>query len=247
MIAPVEIKVNVASPVTDSLVALDLLDSPPLWRDMWFAEARARDDVGALPLLAGRHTIRLRSGDRDDVTVGVRPCDTDRLVGRWRAPFEETHFSYRLERDWCGERREVAAAAISRRPPGSVATALRDGADPAHILDAAQRQFVVTCTPRGIPIDHLGTLGPVTCQTWPEVDLDGCSVQVERWSVADVDLLELALRLQPHPGETAAQFEVRAMSAHRAIRATVTRRALSIADFRESKTHRVMTALRATS
>lgn len=244
VIAPVEIKVNIATSVTDALAALGCAGTPPVRRDMWFAEARARGDHDRLPLLAGHLTIRLRSGDRDDVTVAVRPCDTDLLVGRWRAPFDEPDFSYRLEWNWCGERREVASYAISRRPPGSVAASVVAGEDPAHILDAAQRQFVVTCTPGGVPIDHLMTLGPVACQTWPEIDLDGCPVHVERWSVGAVDVLDLAAHIQPRSGESQTQFDARCAAGHRALCTAVADRGLSIAATDgPTTTHRVMSAL----
>lgn len=242
--APVEIKVNIATSVTDALATLGCVGTSPIRRDMWFAEARARADDDRLPLLAGNLTIRLRSGDRDDVTVSVRPCDTRRLVGRWRAAFEEPDFSYRLEWSWCDERREVASQAISHRPPGSVGAAVVAGADPAHILDTAQRQFLVTCTPGGVPIDHLTTLGPVTCQTWPEIHLDGRPVHIERWSVGAVDVLEVAARIVPSSGESPQHFEARAAAGHRALGAAVADRGLSIAaaDGRTT-THRVMSAL----
>ncbi|WP_330507427.1 hypothetical protein [Gordonia prachuapensis] len=244
VIAPVEIKVNLDSPVTDALDALGCAAEPPIRRDIWFAEARTHDAGNRFPLLAGHLTIRLRSGDRDDVTVALRPCDTERLVGRWRSAFEQPEFSYRLEQDWCGSRRVVASSAISRRPSGSVAAALSAGDDPAHVLDSAQRQFVVMCTPGGVPIDHLVTLGPVSSETWPQVRIDGCPAHVERWTVGDVDVLELAVRVIPRHGETRADLERRAATAQSVFEAAMGRRGLSVgSDHGATKTHRVMAAL----
>ncbi|MFW0785849.1 hypothetical protein AAFP35_15155 [Gordonia sp. CPCC 206044] len=243
VIPPIEIKVNLDGEVPYALDRLGMTSPPAERRKIWFAEARSTPGSCALPLLDSHLIIRMRSGEHhDDLTVRLRPCSPRQLPARWSEPFTDGDFSYRLEGDWCGSHRATAASAISRREPGSLAEAMSAGADPAHVLDSGQRQFLVTCTPAGVPIDHLVPLGPIDSWRWSDVLLDGAEVAVERWSVADVDMLEISTVVHAEPGESADDLEARADAAQVALENAVRTRGLTPSPT-DMKTQRVLTAL----
>ncbi len=209
VLPPIEIKINLDAEVPRALSVLECPPEEGRRRSIWFAEARTVDGP-ALPLFAGHLIIRMRSGDRDDLTVKLRPCSLEDLAPRWRRPFDDRDFSYRVESDWSGSQHVLAASAVSRRPPGSLARAMQSGTDPAEVLDPAQRQFLVTCTPGGVPIDHLVPLGPIVSTTWSGIPLAGHTVDLERWTVDGLDLLEISVQIRASPGESIEAFESRA-------------------------------------
>ncbi|MGW5521927.1 hypothetical protein [Gordonia sp. NPDC003950] len=242
MIAPIEIKTNIDTGVGEALRVLGCPQRPTERRDIWFAEAKSTVEHTPLPLLSSNLIIKMRSGDQDDITVRLRPCPPDRLVGKWVAPFADDNLMYRLTGDWCGSHRAMAASVVSRRNPGSVGTAVADGIDPAHLLDSAQRQFLVTCTPAGVPIDHLMRLGPIDSSRWSGISLDGVGIEVERWTVPEVDLLEISAMVQPRPGESAGELEIRSATIQLAIRTALDNRGL-IPSPTDVKTRRMLCAL----
>ncbi|WP_019929741.1 hypothetical protein [Nocardia sp. BMG111209] len=242
MITPIEIKVNVGGNVADALARLRGTDSPAIERRIWFAEARVGGNGKPLGLLSSRIIIRLRSGDRDDLTVKLRPCQRTQLAGLWAAPFTEGTLAYRLVGDWSGRHRMLSASVVSRRTPGSLSAATTPGADIAAALDSAQRRFLVSCTPPGAAIDHLVALGPIESVKWPKLRLGDIQVEAERWRVDPFDLLEVCARIDPREGESLASVETRAAALQSRLETALRRQGLRI-DNGHTKTHQVITAL----
>ncbi|KAF0846830.1 hypothetical protein [Nocardia caishijiensis] len=210
MITPIEIKVNLD---TDVAVALRRLGCGPDTadvRDIWFAEP---DSAGSPALLSGRIVIRLRSGAEDDLTVKLRPCTPAQLSGRWARPFLDEGVRYRIERDWCSPLRMLSASAISGWPAGSLRDCVERGVDVTEALATAQRQFLVSCTPPGVAVDRLRARGPVHALRWTGVALGGLCVDVERWRIADLDLLELAVKITAAPHDSPVGPHLRAAAA----------------------------------
>jgi len=145
---PVEIKVNIDASRAD---VVDFLAQQPTngsTRQIWFAEERAGVERGQLPLLENHVIVRLRiGGGVDDVTVKLRPCAEQQLVGRWMAPFETKSFGYRIETEWSGQQRGLAASAVSERAQGSLLVVVGAYADPAEEITIKQRQFLNQCAP----------------------------------------------------------------------------------------------------
>ncbi|MFC8532037.1 hypothetical protein [Nocardia sp. NPDC057227] len=242
MIPPIEIKINLGTDVDGVLGALGCADSPAVRRDVWFAESRTRGQDGALALLGSGIVIRLRSGDLDDLTVKLRPCRRSQLMGRWAKPFTDTEVEYRVEDDWCGQRRALTASVLGVRPPGSLAEVARSGVDVTAALNSAQRQFLVTCTRPGVALDHLGPVGPIAATRWTGVRLGHLDLDVERWTAGGIDLLELALRITPIEGETPLELITHAAHEQRGFEAEVRRAGFPVLRGR-TKTQRVLTAL----
>ncbi|MBF6170985.1 hypothetical protein [Nocardia blacklockiae] len=240
MITPIEIKVDLAGEVAETVFRLGCAGRPVIRRRVWFAETRS---PGACPeLLANRIIIRLRSGARDDLTVKLRPCDAAQLVGRWTEPFDAAGLRYRIEGEWSARRRVLAASAVSERPAGSLWAAAAPGADVAAALDSAQRQFLVSCTPPGVAVDHLGALGPIASTKWPDVRIGDAVADVERWQVGDLDLLELSVRVTPRPGEAREDLDLRAAAAKQRIESAARRLGLRISQG-ANKTEQALVAL----
>lgn len=243
VITPIEIKVNLDGDLVDVQTRLGCTNAAAISRDVWFAEP-PRPDVGDASGRAGRIAIRLRSGEHDDLTVTLRPCEPSQLMGRWSTSFTDEAVRYRIEGDWCGEERVLSASLVSKRPPGSLRVAALRGEDVTEALDSAQRQFVVSCTPPGVAVEHLRAMGPVASTRWTKVHLGGLEVDAERWTVGGLDLFELALTVTPVPGEAPAQLRARALEVQRRFHATVGGHGLSIATG-PAKTEQVLGALTA--
>src|ERR1700757_3885420 len=127
MIFPVEIKVNVDGAVDDARSRLGGPQGALSRRRIWFVEDRNGVEHGKPSLIHDGVIIRFRSGDEDDLTAKLRPCRESQLVHGWSCPFETDSFKYRIEGDWSGKRRELAASAGGIRPPESLSKALGGG------------------------------------------------------------------------------------------------------------------------
>ena len=244
MITPIEIKVNLDGNVAGALQRLRCSDTGAAYRDIWFAEPLHPGSTSAPTLLSSRIVIRLRSGDEDDLTVKLRPCLRSQLAGRWAAPFTEPGVRYRIESDWSGDRRMLSASAISLRSPGSLRAAVARGIDVTDTLTSAQRQFLVSCTPPGIAVDHLCAMGPVASARWAGVPVGNLRADVERWTAAGLDLVELSLTVVPRQGASPVDLHLRAVDAQREIEAALRALGLTIATG-DTKTERVLSALAA--
>ena len=150
-INPVEIKVNVDGEVDDALSILEKPEAQLEKRQIWFCEDRLGVSQGKLTLLDGGVIIRFRSGERaDELTLKLRPCDEAQLVGTWSKSFKKDSFEYRIEGDWSGNRRVMAASAVSSRPPGSLLDAVAPDLDAALAFDHNQRMFFADCARPGV-------------------------------------------------------------------------------------------------
>ncbi|MGY3200012.1 hypothetical protein [Streptomyces sp. TE5632] len=240
---PIEIKVNIEGDVAAALSALGGSSSPRTTRRIWFAEDRDGVAGGRMPLLDGGVIVRLRiGGNPDDLTVKLRPCTREQLVGRFSAPFEAEPFTYKIEEDWSGNRRVLAASLVHGHPPGVLSDAVKPGADPGASLDAVQDQFLHSCAP-AIRLDGLVALGPILSTKVDEVPLDGLEADLEAWSVADLDFLEVSIRVKPKGEDDVEKFTARAERKQRKLEDAVRERGVVLSEHPESKTRRVLTAL----
>ncbi|TXS57569.1 hypothetical protein [Streptomyces sp. t39] len=242
---PVEIRVGVEG----GAAALPVLTGPDgvtTTRRIWFAEDEGGVAAGEVPLLDGGVIVRFRTGDGgpDDLTVTLRPCTREQLVGRFAARFDATPFTYRIEQDWSGEDRVLAASLVHDHPPGALVGAVEPGADPAAPIDAVQDQFLHACAP-AVPLDGLVALGPVVSTRADGVRLDGVEVDVEAWSVAGTELLEASTRVRPEDGEDADALTVRAEHRQRQLAQAVRERGAELSKDPVDRTRRILTALAA--
>jgi len=241
----IEIKVNVEGAVPEALTALGLSGKEPVTRQIWFADDHDGVLSGDLPLLGRGVIIRFRSGDDpDDLTVKLRPCDQRHLIGRWERSFGGEGFDYRVEGDWAGTRHSLAASAVNKHGPGALLGAVGDDAEPAGALDPEQREFLEQCVHPTARVDRLIALGPIAATKWSEQAVGTVEkVNVERWAVGELDLLELSIRVKPKDREHVKDFESRATQKQRDLHAAVQAVGVEIAERAENKTQLVMTTL----
>ncbi|MFD0345128.1 hypothetical protein ACFQ0M_01660 [Kitasatospora aburaviensis] len=125
---PIEIKVNVEGDVVAALSALNGSHGAMTMRRIWFAEDREGVAKGKVPLLDGGVIVRFRTGGGpDDLTVKLRPCTLDQLVGRFSDAFAVEPLTYKIEQDWSVSDRVLAASLVHTYPPGELAAAVESG------------------------------------------------------------------------------------------------------------------------
>ncbi|MFJ3791289.1 hypothetical protein [Kitasatospora sp. NPDC090091] len=240
---PIEIKVNVEGDVAAALSALNGSHGAMTMRRIWFAEDREGVAKGTVPLLDGGVIVRFRTGGGpDDLTVKLRPCTLDQLVGRFSGAFAVEPLTYKIEQDWSVGDRVLAASLVHTYPPGELAAAVESGADPAGPIDAVQDQFLHACAPT-VPVDGLVALGPVLSTKVDDVPLDDLEVDLEMWSAAGLEFLEASVRVKPKDGDDAEELVARAERKQRKLLEAVRARGVTVSEQSGNKTHRILTAL----
>ena len=212
MIVPIGITFNIETELDDAASALGRRVADTQHRQFWFAESRDASVDAPTPLYDSRVAIRMRTGVFDDLTVTMHPECSDRLTGDWAGPFDHDQFEYRISDQWCGSNRKLRASACARHPAGSMSAAINGGADPTHLLDTAQRRFLVACASSGTPIDHLVIRGPITSQVWDTSIRDVRHVRVERWLSDDLDVVGVSTYIDVRPGESSHDVAARAVA-----------------------------------
>lgn len=119
---------------------------------------------------------------------------------------------------------------------------MKPGADPAASIDAVQNQFLHVCAP-AVQLDGLVALGPILSTKAEDVPLDDLEVDLEAWSVADLDFLEVSIRVKPKDEDDIEKFTARAERKQRKLEDTVRERGVALSEHPESKTRRILTAL----
>jgi hypothetical protein len=242
MLYPIEIKANIDGDVDGALAALGR-PVPSTKRLIWFGEDGDGLADGEVRLLSGGVILRFRSGEGpDDSTVKLRPSQPSGWMPPWGEPFETDLFEYRIEGDWSGERRSIAASAVATFGQGSLAQAgggapLRKGA-----LTSQQESLLWLCSDVWA-LQRVVVLGPIASTKWSDLRLAGLKVSAERWSVEDLDFLELSIRVKPTHDDTPADLQTRAEKRQAEFVAAIADLGLSVATDTDNKTQRVLTAL----
>ena len=189
----VEIKVSFSRDQTPMAVKKLKLPSPPTPWQIYFCED-VNPGAPATPLLDLNVIMRarVRPDDDDDVTIKLRPCRSSQFTDHW---LEDTTKKLKVEADWAGDRRVLAVSHTEDQQESVI---------PAVV--AKQRPFTDLFTKRQLEfLDRLrgrhdqspdpnrtspGDRGPVGKKVTvgpPELGL-----RAERWTVDDLDFLELS-------------------------------------------------------
>jgi hypothetical protein len=203
----IEIKVTIGDEkVRAAKKALKLSDDDGRRRKLYFCEADRPGGSEALPLLGHGVILRLRqnSGDKDDSTVKLRPFDQARLTPRWLEAGKQDSWEFKVEGDWVGDRRVVAASLVADQD--EVKEVGRRQAPPSTVFTAEQEQFLLDCAPVKVRLDKLRVLGPVDAIRWSKVPLGRFKAVAEQWDVDDeLRFLELSILVRPPGLAEAAQ------------------------------------------
>ena len=121
----VEIKVTLGRDLTGQAVEELQLPAEDPWQ-IWFWEDVTAGNGPGTPLLDRGVILRARDKARgdDDATIKLRPCRRSQLTDRWLATTKGKtggdEWELKLEADWSGERRVLAASYSYDRPGGLV-------------------------------------------------------------------------------------------------------------------------------
>lgn len=254
---PTEIKITIGGAVDtgstgevdNALRTLGLDDGDRRW--VWFLEDLT-PGVTALPLLSAGVIVRLRLNPRNnapdeaDSAIKLRPARRSQLLPPWHGPHQDDDGKYRIEADWAGRKRVLAASCVADVPPEHVPVpyeqATGDSGDdggrwsPEAAFSSAQHDFLRTCTRLPVALGGLTCLGPVQARRWKNISLHlprgtGKEVVAERWTVGELDFLELSVRVDAGGDARAAQTGFEA-----AVRAA----GLHFPEEQETKTRRVL-------
>ena len=104
----------------------------------------------------------------------------------------------KLEADWVGDRK-VLAASITAKPRSGSLDDVREGrARVGALFSTEQQAFLDACADIRVNVNGLVLLGPIAATRWDRVDIDGIEVVAERWRIgAELDFLELSIRTSP--------------------------------------------------
>jgi hypothetical protein len=232
----VEIKVSFSRDQTPTaLEALSLPTQPSPWQ-IYFCED-VNPGAAATPLLDLNVIMRarVRPDDDDDVTIKLRHCRSSQFTDRW---LKDTR-RLKVEADWAGDRRVLAASHTEKR--NSIIPAVVAKQRPfTDLFTDQQLEFLADCAGATINLGTVTVLPAVTAVRWgkevtvgrPELEL-----RAERWTVADLDFLELSA--------LAAVGDASAKQA--AILEFVNSLGLAVPEDQEPKTRQVMNYLVRTS
>lgn len=189
----VEIKVSFGSDQTDRAVqALRLPLDQPRWQ-VFFCEDVNPGVAPGTPLLDSGVVLRarLRSGGDADVTAKLRPWRGSQLIDRWLTETDKL----KVEADWAGRRKVLAASHTDDRPTQVISDVGQGQRSVTDLFTKQQRQFLGDCAGIRVNLDTLTMLAPVAAMRWKTVSVapPDLSVRAERWTVGDLDFLELSI------------------------------------------------------
>ena len=204
----VEIKATIAGDATSQAVrTLGLPSGRPTW-EIFFCEDVTVGLSAATPLLDAGVILRARAkpGGKDDTTAKLRPCRRSQLPDRWLAAEKDDDWELKVEADWAGDRRALAASLTADRRNGVVGAVSRGERPVEDLFVEAQLAFLRDGATIGINLATLTVLPPITATRWGSVEgtPDGLDLRAERWTVGDLDFLELSA-VAPVEGAPAAQ------------------------------------------
>lgn len=205
-------------------------------RSVYFCEDVTSSVSTSTPLLDLGVVLRAREthGNGADSTIKLRPCRRSQLTDHWLDAAEGA-VALKLEADWAGTRRVLAASCTANRPPRSIAQVRAGSKALRSLFSAEQERFLTDCAGIRVNLDVLTLLGPIAAMRWglvhtaaPDPELE---VVAERWVVDDaLDFLELSVRVDPGSADvTKTAFEE-----------LVRRRGLQADPNQDTKTRRVL-------
>ncbi|MFI1972004.1 hypothetical protein [Streptomyces cinnamoneus] len=200
---------------------------------------RADGDRIRLPMADAGTIIRLRrpaKGDKGDFTVKLRPCDPAALPPQWRDNRDGKGWQFKIEEDWNGLNRVVAA---SLKVDGDFERPVDDEGNGPTVrppLTPDQHDLLASAGVGDDELRHAVALGPVQAVKWKPSRQDLVHpLTAELWSVGDNGPRFLELSLHARQAD--------APHAQELLERTVRERGLKPAPQQASKTETVMTEL----
>ena len=114
----------------------------------------------------------------------------------------------KVEEDWAGERRVLSISLTADRPKGLVAAAAAGERSIGALLNHDQRRLIDECAGTVVNLATLTMLPAVSAMRWPTFTVPGpgasaMDVRAERWTVNDLDFLELSIAVEVQDAQAA--------------------------------------------
>ena len=149
-----------------------------------------------LPLLESGVIVRLRkeADGSGDSTVKLRPCRRSQLRRSWDGDARGQDWEHRIEQDWAGARRTLAASCVAEVSEQQLSDAVNGKATWRSVLHAKQEEYLEDCADLRINADGLVARGPISATRWKGIDIAEHDAVAERWTIDALDFLELSIR-----------------------------------------------------
>ena len=195
----VEIKATLVGEQVDRAVDMFELEDEKDWRIV-FCEDVTNGVAPSTPLLDLGVVLRVRgkSDSKGDSTVKLRPCRWSQLSEDFFANTKTDESELKIEADWAGTRRSLAASLTIDWKDDRLA-AVRAGTLPvADLFNDEQREFLRTCAPGAVNLDALTALAEIRATRWKEFSAEVgdtlLSCRAERWVLDGAfDFMELSI------------------------------------------------------
>lgn len=231
----VEIKVTLSGVEAGNAVTeLELSDGQE-WQIL-FCEDVSVGVAPSTPLLDLGVVLRIRrkSGRKGDTTVKLRPCRWSQLSEEFFTNDKSDRRELKIEADWSGPKRTLAAALTADWDDDRVAETFAGHRSAASLFEKGQRRFLDQCGAGRVNLDAVTVLAPVAATRWKEASASvwgrDLSYRAERWIIDDIDFLELSIVSDPANAE----------DDQAALHQFVAERSLASDQSQENKTQRVV-------
>jgi hypothetical protein len=208
----VEIKTSFDGAQVAQAVARLGLGDAARWK-VYFLEDVTPGLEDVTPLLDRHVILRARQKDngKDDVTVKFRPGRRSQLTDDWLArkktEVQGLDSELKVEEDWARER--VLSIALTAERPDDLVADVADGRRPVEeLFTADQAELIDSGGDSFVNLRTLSLLPPISARRWRSFTVQGpgpraLDLRAERWTVADLDFLELSIVEDVEQGEAA--------------------------------------------
>lgn len=200
--ANTEIKVTVKHEIVDH--ALDRLHLEPGKAEslmVFFAEDSGQGLEPDTRLLKQSVVLRARQrqGDRDDdCTIKIRPCRFSQLSPELLQLSTDEHSGVKVEADWAGDSRVLAASCTVDLPGHPLGDAVAQQTALSALFTRQQADFLKKVADIRVNLDMLTLLArPISALRWKPTRFPGATttekIRAERWTVGELDFLEFSI------------------------------------------------------
>lgn len=189
----IELKLTVSgAAAAQTSAAFGLTDQAAKKRQIWFCDV-PMGPAHPLPMSARGLIVRVRLGrSSGTTTLKLRGPESCLSPTTWQARSAAWNGMAKLEGDWSGDRHLVSASLDNDFTAADGADPPRHPADIQALMSIDQRDLANSWI---MPLDRLQPLGPIAAASWTaDLGLPD-EVTFERWTVADLQFLELSIRV----------------------------------------------------
>ena len=177
--------------------------------------------------------VRGKTETSGDTTIKLRPSRWSQLDPDYFENREDAGAELKIEADWAGTKRSLAASMTVQWSDARLRAAQADAGLVPELFSKEQLDFLGKCSDGRVNLAAVSMLPPFAATRYAKFTPDSMNSQVraERWRVTDrLDFLELSMVSKPN----------KAVAAQKSLTAFTTRMSLPVDDSQVNKTQRVL-------